>query len=212
MGKDIIDRFLTAANHLKRNNVGIGLLLFLNIYLSINAYMVDWDRLTVLPWYLLPVSPICTLFVPLLIVWLFIYKVKQKVHPVFTAFMFTALVLYGMMAFIYYPLVLAVDGFSIWVILVLLFVLGWSLQAFVIASELRELHHIAYLVIAGYFFLKAYTDTFLNTFEDIDYWSKGVVGYLPVFTTSFLLLLGIALWAAWRIGENNGKDTNASNN
>lgn len=203
--QDAFDRLVAFGDHLKRNNMGLGLLLFLNVYLSINAYMVDWDRLTVLPWYLLPVSPICTLFVPLLIVWLLIYKFKQKVHPVFTAFLFTALVLYGMMAFVYYPIVLFVDGFSVWVILVLLFVIAWSLQAFVIASELREMHHMAYVIIASYFFVKAYTDTFLNTFEDIDYWSTGVVGYLPVFTISFLFLLCVALWAAWRIGEKNSK-------
>jgi uncharacterized membrane protein YpjA len=195
--------FVVWADNLKRTNAGLVFLVLLNIYFSANAIYVDYDHLLALPWYLVPLSPICALLVPLLIVWLLIFKIKKRVHPLFTGFLFVSLLLYGMMAYVYYPLTMAVDGVDIWTVLVLLFVTGWALQAFVLASEVRPLQHVGYILITAYFMLKAYTDTFLGTFEDVDFWSRGVLGLLPVFTVVFLALLGVSLWATWLVGRRN---------
>jgi hypothetical protein len=195
--------FLRWADNLKRNNLGLLALLAVNVYFAINAWYVDYERILSLPWYLIPISPICTLFVPLLIIWLLIFKVKKQAHPIFTGFLFISLLLYGMMALVYYPTVLYLDGFSIWVVLVLAFVIGWAMQAFVLASEVRVLPNYVYFFIAAYFTLKAYTDTFLGTFEDVTSMSQGVLGAVPVFTVIFLALLGVAIWATWKVGQRN---------
>lgn len=196
-------RFIHWMDELKHNRTALKIIIGLNIFMAIGSNIADWHWLSSVPLYgvfygipvpLIIFAPICSLYTPLLAVWFLLYYYKKKIPAWFTTFLFIAIVSYGIMAYIYYPLYMYAYEMIHWRLIGnMIWVSAYALQAFILHSELKPLKTYQYLLIIGYFFFKDYADRYLGTFIDIldprfPEWLKDFFGVIMV--TLHILIIG----------------------
>lgn len=183
---------------LKKSKNALKALIILNAFLAIGSNIADWPWLSSVKWYLLPFAPICSLY-PLILCIIFTLMYFGKKVPVWlTSFIFMAIVSYGLMTYIYYPLYMNWDGVTFRLVGNMIWVTIYASQSLILASELKVLPVYQYALIFGYFGFKDYSDRFLGSFIDIlrpdfphyliDIFSASIV-VLHVMTAALLIAL-----------------------
>ena len=169
-------------------------LIALNFFMAIASNVVDWPWLMSVDWYLMPFAPICSLYPLTLAIWFTVYYFRGKAPQWLTTFIFIGITSYGVMAYLYFPLLMSWEGFSWWRVGNMFWVTIYALQSLIIATKLRPLKLFQYVPVAGYFFFKDFADRFLGTFIDVR-----IPGYPEFFKNFFgvaVLLLHCAAIAA----------------
>ena len=151
---------------LKRGRKTIAALIMLDLVMAMGSIAWDWSWFVRVEWYLKPFTPICSLYPLLLLVWFVNYYRNKKNPDWFTAFIFTGVVSYGLMAWIYFPGYMSYYGFDLMGFGNLAWVTTYFLQSLVLLSELKKLPLHQYLLIFSYFLFKDYSDRYLGTFWD----------------------------------------------
>lgn len=180
-------KFKNWANQLKNNPKSLQILIGLNLLWSIIGIYADWPWLNSVPLPLLPFTPICSLYPPLLTIWYLLYKSKKNIPAWFTAFIFVGCISYGILAQIYYPFYMSWIGINFHDVASMFWVAFYGLQAFVIASELKPLKSYQLLLITGYFSFKDFSDYYFKTFVDflqLNY---------PIYIMNIVLFSGILI-------------------
>ncbi len=154
-------------DQLKRHDRSLKILIGLNIFMAIASNIVDYPWLASVKWYLLPLTPICSLYPLTLAIWFTIYRQKKTVPPWYTTFILMGIIGYGIMAQVYYPFYMSWDGVTWRYIGNMIWVAIYASQALTLKSEIKKIPPIQYLLIFGYFALKDYADRYLGTFLDI---------------------------------------------
>jgi len=152
---------------IKANKKTLLIVIGIDIFLAIGSNIADWPWLSSVKWYLLFFAPICSLY-PLVLAIVFSLKyLGKKVPDWLITFIFMAIVSYGIMAYIYYPLYMAWDGVRFRLVGNIIWVTCYALQSLILFSDLKKLPIYQYLLIFGYFALKDYSDRFWGSFIDI---------------------------------------------
>ena len=139
----------------------------IDIFLAIGSNIADWPWLSSVPTHLLLFAPICSLY-PLILAIIFSLKYLGKRVPNWmVSFIFMAIVSYGIMAYIYYPLYMAWDGVTFRLVGNIFWVSFYAIQSLILFSDLKKLPIYQYLLIFAYFAAKDYSDRFLGSFIDI---------------------------------------------
>jgi len=197
-------KFQNWASELKNQPKTLKFLIFLNILWGAIGIVVDWPWLMSVPTYLTPLTPICSIYPPLLTVWYLLYFFKKRPPAWFTAFIFIGCLSYGVLAQIYYPMYMSWIGFNLHDAGSMIWVAVYGLQSFVIASELRPLKSYQMALIISYFALKDYSDYVFKTF--IDFLREGYPEWIrTVMLISCLTIQIIAVALVWYLGQKNSR-------
>jgi len=154
-------------NSLKHDKKALIILIAIDLMMAVFSNIADWPWLMSVPTYVIPFTPICSLYPLTLAIWFLIYYKRKKVPAWFTTFIYIGIMTYGFMAYVYYPLYMAWSGMHWRLFGNMLWVTAYALQSFIIASELRPLKIYQYLLIIGYFYFKDFSDRYLGSFIDI---------------------------------------------
>jgi len=165
--KKTLLKFTTKMNSLKHAKKGIAVLIVLDFFMAIGSNIADWPWLMSVKWYLMPFTPICSLYPLTLAIWFSLYYSGKKIPAWFTNFIFMGIVSYGIMAYVYYPTYMAWDGVQWRLIGNMAWVTVYAMQAFIIVSEVKKIPVYQYLLIFAYFAFKDYSDRYLGSFIDI---------------------------------------------
>lgn len=151
----------------KRNRKALLALIGIDVFMAVVSNYVDWPWLMSVKWYLIPFTPICSLYPLTLAVWFTLYYLKKNIPAWYTTFIFIGIVSYGCMAYIYFPSYMTVDGVQLRHIGNMIWVTVYALQALIIASEIKRSTAYQYALVISYFAFKDYCDRFLGTFIDV---------------------------------------------
>ena len=165
--KNRLLKFARFMNGLKLNKKALLVIIGLDIFMAIGSNIADWPWLMGVRWYLMPFTPICSLYPLTLAVWFSLWYFGKKIPVWYTTFIFMGIVSYGIMAYVYYPAYMNWDGVHFRLIGNMVWVTVYALQSLIIASELRKLPFYQYALVIGYFAFKDYADRYLGTFIDI---------------------------------------------
>lgn len=168
-------------------------LIALDIFMAIASNIADWDWLMGVPWYLMPFTPICSLYPLTLSIWFTLYYFGRKIPSWYTAFIFIGITSYGIMAFFYFPLYMTWAGVDWRNSGNMLWVATYALQSFIIVSEVKKLPIYQYVFIFCYFGFKDYADRYLGTFIDI--LQPGYPQYLIDFFSITIILLHLGAFS-----------------
>jgi hypothetical protein len=135
--------------------------------MAIGSNIADWPWLMSVHWYLIPFSPICSLYPLTLTIWFSLRYFNIKVPGWFTAFIYMGITTYGIMAYIYYPLYMNWDGIQFRLVGNIIWVTVYAQQSFIILSDLKKIPIYQYALIFSYFAFKDFSDRFLGSFIDI---------------------------------------------
>ena len=185
--KKTLLKFSTKMDSLKYAKKAIAVLIALDLFMAIGSNIADWPWLMSVKWYLVPFTPICSLYPLTLAIWFSLRYMGKKIPDWFTNFIFMGIVSYGIMAYIYYPAYMAWDGVHWRLLGNMVWVTVYALQSFIIASEVKRIPVYQYVLVIGYFALKDYSDRYLGSFIDIlrtDFpeYLKNYLFYTLVFT------------------------------
>lgn len=168
--KSALYKFTAWTDGLKKSKKALLILIGLDVFMAIGSNIADWPWLMNVAqekWYLIPFAPICSLYPLTLAIWFSLKYLGKKIPAWFTTFIFIAIVSYGIMAYIYYPLYMSWDGIAPRLIGNMVWVTVYALQSFIIVSELKVLPSYQLFLIMFYFSFKDYADRFLGSFIDI---------------------------------------------
>jgi hypothetical protein len=161
-------------------------LLALNLAWSIIGFGADYAWLSSIPLYLTPFTAICSLYPVLLSVWYFL-KLKDLTPPNWLTFWIaTGTLVYGILAQIYFPLLMSWKGINFHDVGSMFWVAVYGFQTVIMFRYLRppKFFDIAFTV--GFLALADYCHYFLKTF--VDFIS---VGY-PLWLENTTVILGIS--------------------
>lgn len=165
--KNRVFKFASWMDGLKRNRKTLLFLIILDLIMAVGSTIVDWPWLTSVKWYVMPFTPICSLYPLTLAIWFSLYYFKKKIPSWYTNFIFIGIVSYGIMAWIYYPAYISWDGIQFWLVGNIFWVTAYAIQSLIIVSELRRPPAYQYALIIAYFAFKDYSDRYLGSFIDI---------------------------------------------
>ncbi|MBD3270574.1 hypothetical protein GF376_03540 [Candidatus Peregrinibacteria bacterium] len=151
---------------LTKNKYSLQILILFNFVWSIASLFADWNWFSQIPIELVPLTAICSLYPPLLTIWYFI-KYNGKTPPGWLTFwIFVGITSYGIMAQIYFPLLMSWKGVNFHSLGSMFWVAFYGLQAFIIFDYLKPLKIYQYLIFLGYFILVDSMHYFYPTFVD----------------------------------------------
>jgi hypothetical protein len=187
-----LQHFKNWARELKNHPKALVFLIFLNLVWSVIGIWADWPWLSSVPLALLPFTPICSIYPPLLTIWYILYrheiKTQQKKIPAwFTTFIFIGCFSYGLLAQIYYPFYMGWIGINFHDVGSMFWVAVYGLQTLIIASELKPIKTYQLFFILGYFAFKDFSDYYYKTF--VDFLQPGY----PEYIMNLMLVSGIIL-------------------
>lgn len=160
-------KFATWMDGLKRSRKTLVCLICADIFMAIASNIVDWPWLMSVKWYLIPFTTICSLYPLTLAIWFSMYYFKKKIPAWYTNFIFIGIVSYGIMAYVYFPVYMTIDGVQLKHLGNMLWVTIYALQSLIIVSEIKRPPAYQFAMVIGYFAFKDYCDRFLGTFIDI---------------------------------------------
>lgn len=159
-------KFTTVMDALKHNKLALLVLIIIDGFMAVTSNIVDWPWLMSVEWYLMPFTPICSLFPLTLAIWFTIYLFRKKVPTWFTTFIFIGIISYGLMAFIYFPLYMNWAGFKWMGVGNMIWVFIYAIQSLIIASEVHSVKKYQFILIITYFVIKDICDRYFGTFID----------------------------------------------
>ncbi len=165
--KKILLKFAARLDGLKTHKKALLIIIGIDIFMAVGSNIADWPWLMSVKWYLMPFTPICSLYPLTLAVWFSLYYFGKKIPAWYTTFIFIGIVSYGIMTYIYYPAYMSWDGVHFRLVGNMVWVTVYALQSLIIASELKKIPLHQYALVISYFVFKDYADRYLGTFIDI---------------------------------------------
>ncbi|MEK7528458.1 MAG: hypothetical protein AAB592_01700 [Patescibacteria group bacterium] len=153
--------------HVLKNQRAVLFLAILDLSMGLIATYVDWPDFFAVPWYLVIFTPICPLYPLLLSANFFYFLKKQKFLQPLLYFTAIGIGSYGLMAFIFYPLYMASQGFGWYELGNIFWVTVYAAQFFIIFPQLKKIPTLYFIPIIAYFFAKDLLDRFGPTFSYI---------------------------------------------
>jgi hypothetical protein len=179
--------FRSWANQLKNSRESLIALIIVNGVWAVLSIYVDMPWLLSVPRHLIPFTPICSLYPLLLFVWYILRYFKVKIPGWYTNFTFIGISIYGILAQVYFPLLMSWTGVNFHDVASMFWVAVYGLQAFVLASELKPLKTHQWALIGGYFVLKDISDYFYKTFVDF------LLPHYPELLMNFIAIFGLTV-------------------
>lgn len=189
-------KFVEKMDALKSSKKALAGLIALDVFMAVGSNIADWPWLMSVKWYLMPFTPICSLYPLTLAIWFGLRYAGKKIPAWFTNFIFIGIISYGIMSYIYYPAYMAWDGVHWRLIGNMVWVSVYAFQSLIIASEVKRIPFYQYALVIGYFIVKDYSDRYLGSFIDIlrpDFpeYLKNYLFYALVIT--HIAIIGLAL-------------------
>jgi hypothetical protein len=177
-------------------------LIVFNFIWSILGIFADWTWLSSIPFYLIPFTVICSLYPPLLLI-IYIF-IKQGKNPPQALLWFTSigLISYGLMAQLYFPLLMSWKGFNLHDFGSMFWVAAYGLQFFLIRKYLRPLPLTQLTLVMAYFIAINSTHYFYPTFVDFNIYNyPNWLKYTTAIGTISLQIFAILL--TWKVAHKN---------
>lgn len=142
------------------------LLILLNLIWSILGFYADFAWLSEIPAWLIPITCICSLYPPLLTIW-YLFRYYQKNIPNwFTFWIVLGTASYGLIAQIYFPLLMSWKGINAHDIGSMVWVAVYGLQSILLFRYLQPLKPLELLPGLIYLFTADTFHYFYPTFVD----------------------------------------------
>jgi hypothetical protein len=189
-------KFAAKMDKLKFSKKALVGLIALDAFMAIGSNIADWPWLMSVKWYLMPFTPICSLYPLTLAIWFGLRYAGKKIPAWYTNFIFIGIISYGIMTYVYYPAYMAWDGVHWRLLGNMAWVTVYALQSLIIASEVKRIPFYQYALVIGYFVFKDYSDRYLGSFidilrEDFPEYLKNYLFYAMVITHT--AIIGLAL-------------------
>ncbi len=142
-------------------------LILLNLTWSILGIYADWEWLSQVPSYLIPFTAICSLYPPLLTIW---YSLKLRgINPPnwLTLWILVGTTTYGILAQIYFPLLMSWKGINFHDIGSMFWVAVYGTQAFILYKYLKPPTRAAIAWVILFYAAVDYSHYFAKTFVDL---------------------------------------------
>ncbi len=144
----------------------IKLMILLYAAWSILGVYADYAWLTQVPWYLIPLTAICSLYPPLLTVW-YLYQYFERPAPDwFTYWIILGTSSYGLMAQFYFPLLMSLVGINFHDVGSMFWVAVYGCQSVFLLPYLKKLHFRTMLPGTLYILAADLVHFYIPTFVD----------------------------------------------
>jgi len=162
-------------------------LIILNLTWSILGIYADLAWLSMVPVSLIPLTAICSLYPPLLLIW-YVFKYFNKPIPNwYTFWLILGTASYGLLAQFYFPLLMSWKGINFHDLGSMFWVAAYGFQALIIFPHLKIpsifiiLPGIIYLLLADFthYFVPTFVDFTLSGYPE---WMKITTGLTALFT------------------------------
>ncbi len=167
----------------------LGLIIF-NAIWSIAGAFADYAWLSSIPPYLIPLTAICSLYPPLLTIWyIALYRGKNPPNW-FTLLIFIGIASYGIIAQIYFPMLMNWVGFNWHDFGSMFWVAAYGLQAFIIFDHLKPMSPLWLAIVIAFFISVDLTHYFYPTF--VDFLRPGYPHWMKYTTAATAISIQIA--------------------
>lgn len=167
---------------------------YLDLIWSALALLYDVEKLTTINWYLWPIVLVCPLF-PFLLAIVFFKIIKGKpVNQYLLAFASIPSAIFGILALAFYPMLMLNEGFNIWGLGQILWVLFYSVQGWYLIIRYK-IGITVLLIVDVYLFIKLTLDYYYLSFGylDLDKLSNGQLEQLFATSLAMVVLLNIMI-------------------
>lgn len=172
-------------------------LIILNLVWSILGAFADYDWLSSIPLYYVPVTAICSLYPPLLFIWYLLNFKSKKIPNWFTFWLIAGTASYGLMAQAYFPMLMSWKGINFHDIGSMFWVAVYGLQSFLLFRHLKSVNWVdlipgsIFLLIADYthYVQKTFVDLTLPGYPDwLKYSSLALILFLQLGAITFIYI------------------------
>lgn len=178
------------------------LLILLNLTWSILGFFADFAWLREVPIYLVPLTSICSLYPPLLTIWYLYQYLERKIPNWFTFWVILGTASYGLMAQIYFPLLMSWKGINFHDIGSMFWVAVYGTQSVLLFKHLKKLSFLQILPGLTYIFTADAFHFFYPTF--VDFILPNYPLWLKMTTVSVAILLQISVaTVVYLLNRNN---------
>lgn len=173
---------------------------FIVLYLawSVLGFFADYQWLSMVPPWLVPLTAICSLYPPLLTIWYLLKYYQKPIPQWFTYWLIVGTAGYGLLAQFYFPLLMGWKGINFHDVGSMFWVAVYGCQAFFLFPYLREIRWYTVLPALIYIGAADLTHYFALTFVDFNLpgyplWMKeltvtvALIVQFAVFLTVYLL-------------------------
>lgn len=167
------------------------LLILLNLTWSVLGFFADFAWLREVPIYLVPLTSICSLYPPLLTIWYLFQYFERKTPNWFTFWVILGTASYGLMAQIYFPLLMSWKGINFHDIGSMFWVAVYGTQSIILFKHLKKLSFLQMFPGLIYIFTADAFHFFYPTF--VDFILPGYPIWLKMTTVSVAILLQISV-------------------
>lgn len=173
-------------------------LIILNLTWSLLGIYADLAWLSMVPPHLVPLTAICSLYPPLLLIWYCLKYFHRDIPNWYTFWLVIGTASYGLLAQFYFPLLMSWQGISFHDVGSMFWVAVYGLQALIIFPHLKIPSILTVLPGLTYLFLADYHHYFIPTFVDFTLpgypeWMKYTTGLTALATQIICAIIIILL-------------------
>lgn len=143
-------------------------LIILNLIWSILGIYADWAWLSSIPLHFVPLTAICSLYPPLLLIWYLLKYYQIRIPQWFTFWIVFGTTSYGLLAQFYFPLLMSWQGINWHDLGSMLWVAVYGFQSLILLKQLRPLRWPDLLPGTLYLLAADATHYFIPTFVDFN--------------------------------------------
>lgn len=179
-------------------------LIFLNLIWTILGIFADWAWLSSIPNYLIPFTALCSLYPPLLLIWYTLKYYGHKPPNWLTLWILVGTTTYGILAQIYFPLLMSWKGINFHDIGSMFWVAVYGLQALIVWKYLEKPKFLEILWVVAFLATADYCHYFLKTFVDLTL--PGYPMWLGITAGILVLILQISALIFYTVvGKSNSE-------
>lgn len=169
-------------------------LIILNITWSLLGFYADSNWFSQIPAYLIPLTAICSLYPPLLLIWYCLKYFNRPIPAWYTFWVILGAASYGVIAQFYFPLLMSWQGINFHDVGSMFWVAVYGGQAFILLPHLKIKSLYSLLPGIFYLLLADFTHYFALTFVDFSLpgyplWMKYLTGLGAVFIQAICAIL-----------------------
>lgn len=162
-------------------------LIILNLIWSILGAIADYEWLSSIPLELVPLTAICSLYPPLLMIWHLASFKSAKIPNWFTCWLIVATASYGLMAQIYFPLLMTWKGINFHDVGSMFWVAVYGSQSILLYKNTGSIKWLDFIPGVLFLLTANYTHYFQKTFVDLNL--PGYPDWLKYSTVTIMLSL-----------------------
>lgn len=174
-------------------------LIILNFFWFVLGIIADYNWLSQIPWYLVPLTAICSLYPLLLFIWYLLKFYQRKIPHFFSFWIVLGISSYGILAQFYFPLLMSWAGINFHDIGSMFWVAVYGVQSLIlikylkIASFKTMLPGLIFILSADYvhYFFPTFLDFTLTGYPE---WMKNLTALITLliqFSLAFSIYIGI---------------------